>query len=407
MSDFRLRERKRTVLACFIAALSAFLCFLSYELFRSSSESVFLTLYSAKDKVYALSIVPLVLAFFIWIYSKIIDKKGPVVASSFFFVLFVFFMIIFYYGSLKGLGFFIFSVLVFKEAYIVLLSEIYWSYINSVLTLTEAKRLNGYIAGFGAGGSVVGGYLVSKLSLSISTENFFIISAVSLLFSFVFLAISYRIEKPSFIVSSKKSDLSGLRYIKENQILKILFLTVFISQIFSTLSDLNFTENLKREVLEKDQRTAYLGKFWTTVNIFSFSFQFILTPIILKRFSVSLVLIVISLVHVFSSVYSFLYPSLFSASVVFLLFKSLDYSLYRASKETLYIPFNSDVRFKTKQIIDAFNYRFAKGFISVILSVLNALKINYFSFIMLFASLFAVSWFYLLRNLRSLVIKSE
>lgn len=399
-------ERKNAIIASFVAGSSAFLCFLSYELFRSSSESVFLTLYSAKDKVYALSIVPLVLVMFIWVYSKILDKKGPKFSISSFFIFFVFLMILFYYGSSKGFRFFIFTVLVFKEAYIVLLSEIYWSYINSVLNLNEAKKLNGYIAGFGAGGSVIGGYMVSKMSSSINVEEFFIMSAFFLLISFIIILIAYRIQKPSFSLSNN-NDLSSLRYIRENQILKILFFTVFISQIFSTLSDLNFTEYLKKEIIDKNERTSYLGRFWTNVNIISFSFQFILTPLILRKVSVSLVLVIISLIHVFSSIYSFLYPSLFSASLVFLLFKSLDYSLYRASKETLYIPFNSEVRFKTKQIIDAFNYRFAKGFISVILSILNSLKINYFNSIMLFAGFLAFSWFYLLKRLRTLVANSE
>lgn len=382
----------------FLQPFQLFFCFVSYELFRSSSESVFLSLYSAKDKIYALGVVPVVVAAIIFFYSHILDKKGPFTATLFWFLSSIVLMITFYYGCFKKINVFIFSVLIFKETYIVILSEIYWSYINSILKLEEAKILNGYIAGFGAAGSVLGGYLVVKLVKHFSSEGLFLISAGFLTIASMLIFIAYKMKFPSFNLNNT-NDFSSLSWIKKDSILKTLFITVFISQIFSTFADLNFTEHLKREVPTKEIRTEYLGRFWTMVNIFSFIFQFLLTPVLLKNISAIKVLFTIPLIHILSVFYCILNPSLFSSSLVFFLFKSFDYSIYRAAKETLYIPFNAEVRFKTKQIIDAFNYRFAKGFISIFLSIFNGLKLEIFKFLMPASIFITFIWFILLKRL--------
>ena len=61
-------------------------------------------------------------------------------------------------------------------------------------------------------------------------------------------------------------------------------------------------------------------------------------------------------------------PSLFAAAAAYMVFKVMDYSLFRAAKELLYIPLSFDSRYRAKELIDAFGYRFAKGAVSGILT---------------------------------------
>jgi AAA family ATP:ADP antiporter len=44
-----------------------------------------------------------------------------------------------------------------------------------------------------------------------------------------------------------------------------------------------------------------------------------------------------------------------------MVFKGLDYSVFRAAKEILYIPLSFDARYRAKEVIDVFGYRFSKG----------------------------------------------
>jgi AAA family ATP:ADP antiporter len=152
---------------------------------------------------------------------------------------------------------------------------------------------------------------------------------------------------------------------------------------------------LQNSISDKDIRTAYLGSFWNRVNIISFSMQFLITPLVLKRFKIKYVLIFIPLLHLFTSLYSFIFPSLFSAGLVFMIFKSMDYSIYKASKEILYIPFSYDTKYRVKQIVDSFTYRFSKGFISILMSVLNIVSFSYFKIIIPFIMLVSLIWSYI------------
>ena len=59
----------------------------------------------------------------------------------------------------------------------------------------------------------------------------------------------------------------------------------------------------------------------------------------------------------------------------FLLFKAFDYSLFRAAKEIFYIPLSFDARYRAKQVIDSFGYRFAKGGSAGVITVSRFLSI--------------------------------
>jgi ATP/ADP translocase len=60
-----------------------------------------------------------------------------------------------------------------------------------------------------------------------------------------------------------------------------------------------------------------------------------------------------------------------TGAAAFTAFKALDYSLFRAAKEMLYIPLSFDARYRAKSVIDAFGYRAAKGGMSGLLAAVG------------------------------------
>ena len=44
----------------------------------------------------------------------------------------------------------------------------------------------------------------------------------------------------------------------------------------------------------------------------------------------------------------------------------MDYSIFRGAKELLYIPLSYDAKYRAKELIDVFAYRFGKGAASLI-----------------------------------------
>jgi ATP/ADP translocase len=141
----------------------------------------------------------------------------------------------------------------------------------------------------------------------------------------------------------------------------MIFGVIFATQVVSTVLDLRFSGLVEEALAVQDERTAYLGRFYARLNSVAFFLQFVITPICLRFLPLWLIHGCIPLVHVATSVALLVRPSLATGSLAYLLFKAFDYSAFRAGKELFYIPLSFDARYRAKEIIDAFGYRFAKG----------------------------------------------
>jgi ATP/ADP translocase len=53
----------------------------------------------------------------------------------------------------------------------------------------------------------------------------------------------------------------------------------------------------------------------------------------------------------------------------------IDYSVFRGAKELLYIPLSFDCRYRAKELIDVFGYRFGKGGMSMLIVLLQRAKV--------------------------------
>ena len=369
-------ERGRHVAgAVFLAGLSAMFLFCGYEFIRSPAESIFMEQFGAQYKPYAIACVPFMMFAMIYGYGMMLSKVGAkkamavsMLGSSAFFVL-----------AWLGLGhawkWLAFLLLVFKESYVVVISEQYWSFINSVLKDEEGKVFNGPVAGLGALGSLVGGWTLGHFVVGLGTETFVLFSAVLILPAVVLFWIGYGKAgepKPDPEEAGGRKGHLHLSILKENRTVLFIAFIIFSAQVVATALDFRFTTLVQDYMPLKDARTAYLGNFWMNVNIFSFSMQFLLTPLLLRYIPRRGILTAIPAVHIVTCLLLFLYPSLGLASTAFLLFKGMDYSIFRASKETLYIPFSYDTRYRAKQVADAFTYRFAKGVTALWVSGLSA-----------------------------------
>lgn len=392
----RTKKDRTAVTGALLAGLSAFFTFAGYEMIRSPAESVFLTYFAASQKPYALTAVPVVMALLIYIYGWTLSRLGPMraMAASMFasIACFVIFYVLLIARPCPAIAL---TVFVFKEAYVVIISEQYWSYINSVLSSDESKIFNGPVAGLGAFGSLTGGWFVSHYVGFFKTDIYLLFSGICLIPAvFIFIMAYMKTGEPHASIeeiSGKKGHVH-LSLLWENKIVLLISMMIFFTQSVATLTDINFTSQVKQAISDKDLRTAFLGGFWMKVNILSFSMQFLFAPLILRKLKTKYVLVAIPFVHIITSVFAILNPGMFSAGIAFLLFKSMDYSIFRAAKETLYIPFSYDTRYRIKQVADAFTYRFAKGFISLALSVTQLMSRLSISMLPWFCAVFSGFW---------------
>jgi len=387
---------KKLIAAMFFTALACMCVFSSYEFIRSPAESIFIEHFGAARKPWAIACVPFAMLALIYCYSwalaRIGSKKTMLASMG---ISGLFMLLAWYFVNTAG-AWLAFLLLVFKEAYVVIISEQFWSFINSTLKDEESKIFNGPVAGLSAFGSVIGAYTLTKYIHTLGTDNFLLVAGLLLIPGMLFCLLAYNIAgEPKPELAAKKEDGSHfpVRILWENKTVMFIGLTIFCCQVVSTALDFRWTQLVQDFMSDKDAITAYMGGFWMHVNMFSALMQFIAAPFILRYVPRRFILGSIPALHICMCASLFIFPSLGLASAAYMLFKGLDYSLFRASKETLYIPMSYDVRFRAKQIADAFMYRFAKGVTATSVTGLQALTALSSGFYPALAAIFAGIWF--------------
>jgi AAA family ATP:ADP antiporter len=369
-----LPEKWRLPVSMACASLSAACLVGAYEFVRTPSTTIFMDSYGAAKLPYALSAVPFMMAALIYLYARLLSLAGPmrtILAS----MLLTGLAFVWVYTALPATGhahgmlpaFFY----IFGQAYIVIFVEQYWAFINSTLNSITARVYNGPIAGGGALGPVLADWMVHKYAVSGGTAHLILFAAAAMLPAALLIWISYLVAgepKPSADEAGAKKGHLHLSLIKEQKALLLLMCTIFLTQIIATVLDLKLSTVVESAIPGTDARSQWFGGFWMSINSASAILQFIVAPLLLRLLPIAAVMVAIPSLHLVAAVCLIAHPTLLTAALALGMFKAIDYSIFRAGKELVYIPLSFDARYRAKQLVDAFTYRFSKGVTALSLS---------------------------------------
>ncbi|MCX7590737.1 MAG: hypothetical protein N2255_03830 [Kiritimatiellae bacterium] len=360
-----LRNRLPGAIAAISLAALFLLC--GYEFIRTASTSLYIGAFGANRLPYAMFSGALLTLAILYLYGLFLTAVGPRRTLFGMTVLSMAVIAGCYMGVIAGTKIAALLSYAFREAYIVVLVEQYWSFINSTLTEAHARRFNGIICGAGSIGAIVGGLatriLADKTSrFFIGTEAVLLLSAASLLPAALCSELAYRLAgEPQPESTAPAVDSLGLRLFRGSSYLTRIGLLIVLTQVVSTVLDLAFFQLVESAMPVKDERTAFIGGFYAKLNLTAGILQFAVTPLLLAIIGPTWVLPAVPLVHIVAAAALCVHPTLTTGGLAYLLFKALDYSLFRAGKEILYMPLSFDARYRAKEVIDAFGYRAAKG----------------------------------------------
>lgn len=373
------------VRASLCMAVAAFFLLAGYEFFRSAASSLFLADYGKDAIPVATLYMPLAVVAFLYVYGLMLGRwgakwtlAGTTLGS----------------GVLIALGFllhksgvrFASAVLyVLREAYVVLIIEQYWSYINSKVSSDVARRLNGPVCGISSLGAIAGGLVTARIVGQVGTVNMLGFAALACVPAAFFSLVAFRVGgEPRGQAAHARPvghkgkanwmDVVGLSLLRKEPVLAWIMAIVLTTQVVAAMTDFAFHGALNDAIPSTDERTAYLGGFFAKLNIFALALQFIVAPVLLSWFRYEWINIAIPAVQLGTCAWAVMEPSLASTGLAFMTFKMLDYSLFRAAKEILYIPLSFDARYRSKELIDVFGYRFGKGGAS--LAITGAIRLE-------------------------------
>ena len=345
-----------------------------YEMVRSAASSVFLSHYPATRLPEALILVPLVMVAFTWLFSIALRRVGP--GPTFISTMILSGLILAgtamaVRGDVPGAPFFLY---IFAQAYIVIIVEQVWAFINSLLRPEDGKRWNGMIIAVSTVGSVIGGIATGRLSISMGSETVLFLAAILTAAAAILGRVAFQMagQQPQTENKPKKiSDHFAWDLLRSDRTIRRLALMVIAQQSVSVLLDIGFHRSLQLAIPLQDPRTSFLGYFWAGVNLFSLALQLGVCPFLLSRVHIRRIHGAIPLLYGTAALAAVAFPLLPVLGAAFFLSKTVDYSIFRAAKEVLYIPLSFTARYRAKMTVDALIYRSTKGVTSGLISLVG------------------------------------
>jgi AAA family ATP:ADP antiporter len=150
----------------------------------------------------------------------------------------------------------------------------------------------------------------------------------------------------------------------------LIGLVVALSQFVIFIADLQFNIIFEKVVTTKTARTAYLGKFYSYINMVSIFLQFVILPYLMLRVKNKHIFLFVPILYLglILGGLSLGAGSLFVIGSVFVMMKGTDYSLFAAAKDVMYHPLLSLQKFGAKYITDMFVYRSSKALIAFVMA---------------------------------------
>jgi ATP:ADP antiporter, AAA family len=359
------------------AMLCGFFICCEYSVIRPVSNSLFISVFGTKFFPYVwLASVPVNL-FLVNLYNRLVPKWGSkrlflaltalVVGINIAFALL--------YKHFPALTF---AYYVWKDVYVMLMFQLVWSVIHTNISFKRAKYLYGLFFGVGGMGSIVGSYFPSFFAVTFRSENLLFLSLpIYLLLLIVYLKMSQHSkgEVPTEAKVKRGGFYHGLQLISRSRFLIFALLIVTFMQTIAALVDFQFSHFLERKFSQVDLRTEYCARILGIMHALTVALQFLGSFILIQwmGFRRSHYFIP-TLLALFASLVAAL-PIFSLVSMLFIVTKAIDFSLFGVIKEMLYVPLSADEKFRAKSVIDVFAYRCSKGVASLLVLLISAMAL--------------------------------
>jgi ATP:ADP antiporter, AAA family len=249
----------------------------------------------------------------------------------------------------------------------------FWALVAERFTITQAKRLYGFIGAGSVLGAIAGSGTASLLARAMRSERLVLAAAVGLAVSGLIPLLFA--ERPSAPQSRERSPRlsESVAYIAQDPYALRVLGTLFLATVCLTISDFVFKSSIAA-LVPKSELGAFLGSVYFGINVFSLLCQLGLVAWILKRLSLGAALGVLPALLVLCGLGVALSGTLAAVLVLKAVDGSLRYSLHRTGAELSILPFGDDGRQRVKAFVDLVGQRGGQVFASLAILAFSAVN---------------------------------
>lgn len=269
-----------------------------------------------------------------------------------------------------------FALYIFKDLYVVVIVETFWSMADLYFPSHTARWAYGLFCGAGSIGSIVGGVTVGRMAAWTGTlHTLWLVVGMLALVALGAHLLSTRLDMAKPTQQANMGLKDALRVLTGSPYLGVMVALVACTQVAITLIDYEFNGIVSRTYPNLDERTQVIGIIYSVIAAAALVLQLSTGPV-LKFIGVSRTLLGLPAL-LLTAVAAFLVTPVFGVmAVAKIASKAFDYSLFRASKEMLYIPLSYREKTEGKAVVDILTYRVAKGGVSLLLLGVAALSLS-------------------------------
>lgn len=270
----------------------------------------------------------------------------------------------------------LYALYVWKDVHIVVLLEILWGRANSTYPKKTARWAYGLFCAAGSVGGIGGGSFASLWAEELGTDAMLEISIGCLTFTTLVGGLVFRSVRGPLREVKKDSSTpmkNGLAVLRSSKMLPFLLAMVLLSQLTITLIDYLFNGYMQETFADLDERTAMMGMVYASIDGSALVLQ-LLSGLLLVSIGVRRALLLVPFLLGVGVTTSALTPVFFWMAGVKVASKAMDYSVFRAAKEILYIPLTYPEKSQGKGLVDVVGYRSAKAGAAAVVLLLTGMS---------------------------------
>ncbi|MBI3263972.1 MAG: HEAT repeat domain-containing protein, partial [Acidobacteria bacterium] len=259
-----------------------------------------------------------------------------------------------------------------------LLISQFWTLANDVYDARQAKRIFGFIGAGSTLGGTAGFAIASGYAQRIGTTNLLVVSSVILGLCVGTSAAIVSREKTGGAVGTTEdqgaSSGEALRLLASSRHLRIIALVVSFAALGAAIIEQQLNMAVDELIPSEDAVTRYLALVGFYVSALGFVIQVGLTSRIHRFLGVGFALMILPVSLGSSAMLILSLPVLWATTVARVLDGSLRYTIDKTTREILFLPLATDLKYRAKPFVDVAVDRFAKG-VGAGLALLVAIKV--------------------------------
>jgi len=243
---------------------------------------------------------------------------------------------------------------VWVTVYVMFSTSLFWSVMSDVFSRDQGKRLFGYIAGVGTGGSILASLFVGQTSTRLGPENLLLLSAALMetgLWCFRNLERKDQREKSDDAFQPTANPFAGLVHVIASPYLRAIMIYTFMTTACGTYLYITQAHAMKQAYPDNNLRTAAFANIDLWVQLITVGLQLLAARPILK-FSLTITICALPLVYAAGFFWLAIAPSLTVLLVAMVAARSTTYGLAIPALGVLYTVCSREDKYKARNVID-------------------------------------------------------